>query len=530
MNHFDSLSVIRRSFMEEKKPRINKDTLFIFQCAIGWGVIAHGMALFNKYCFHDDSEAFNGIGVTYNSGRWMLGLMGEWFTKLVGSRHYSLPIVNGMITIFCLAVILFLIFDMLELHDRAMICFVSGIVVSFPTIAAVMGYMFTAPYYYFGLLLGIAGLYLHHRYHNVFSFAGAMLLIACAMGTYQANLPFIVCVVLLLLIHKIYTSDGRWLVFFAESFKSLLLLAASCFSYFLLNNMFLKLKNTTLWGYMGISTFGMTDPSGYLSRIVFAIKEFLNPVENTRRNMYPFNAKYLHIALIVMFTVLTLILFIQIFKTNRKKSFQILLLISVFPLAAYLILVMVDTAETNVHGLMTFGYVCTFLLAGWIYENFKAAKGILLLLKKTALVMVALMVFMNIRFDNMCYIKANMLQSHAISYYTTLITKIKSVDGYKNELPIVYINDTNKRDIPFAGTTKHFDVITLVPYHMFMLINDYSWESDMKYWCGFYRPEIISPEPYEQMEVVRNMPNYPDDGSIQIVDGVIIVKFNDITD
>ena len=38
-----------------------------------WGIFAHGMALFNKYSFHDDmTNIYYGAGDTVSSGRWML--------------------------------------------------------------------------------------------------------------------------------------------------------------------------------------------------------------------------------------------------------------------------------------------------------------------------------------------------------------------------------------------------------------------------------------------------------------------------
>jgi len=46
----------------------------------------------------------------------------------------------------------------------------------------------------------------------------------------------------------------------------------------------------------------------------------------------------------------------------------------------------------------------------------------------------------------------------------------------------------------------------------------------MKCWCG-YAPTFADAKKYENNYIVQSMPRYPNDGSIKIIDNVIIVKF-----
>lgn len=43
-----------------------------FFAAVIIGFFAHGLALFNKYSFHDDVYCLFTVGSTFSSGRWML--------------------------------------------------------------------------------------------------------------------------------------------------------------------------------------------------------------------------------------------------------------------------------------------------------------------------------------------------------------------------------------------------------------------------------------------------------------------------
>ena len=48
----------------------------------------------------------------------------------------------------------------------------------------------------------------------------------------------------------------------------------------------------------------------------------------------------------------------------------------------------------------------------------------------------------------------------------------------------------------------------------------------MAKYLGFRPKEDKECDKYKELDSVKNMPCYPDDGSIQIIDNVVIVKFS----
>ena len=176
--------------------------------------------------------------------------------------------------------------------------------------------------------------------------------------------------------------------------------------------------------------------------------------------------------------------------------------------------------------MMTFGEAFTFLLAVWLFENTDAAPKAAVWSKKIILILTALLLFMNIRLAGLCYLKADVLQSQAVGYYNSLASRIRCVKGYTDEMPVVYINEDKKEDQSFAGTDPWFDSIRILPYTYSSIINNYEWKKNMAFWCGF-KPAASSAEPYENSGIVAAMPSYPDEGSIKIIDGCIVVKFSD---
>ena len=63
------------------------------------GVIAHGMALVNKFCLADEAAYLFSVGSTTVSGRWFLGMIGAFVRWFFGSPNFSLPLTGGLLTI-----------------------------------------------------------------------------------------------------------------------------------------------------------------------------------------------------------------------------------------------------------------------------------------------------------------------------------------------------------------------------------------------------------------------------------------------
>lgn len=130
---------------------------------------------------------------------------------------------------------------------------------------------------------------------------------------------------------------------------------------------------------------------------------------------------------------------------------------------------------------------------------------------------------MNVYFANACYLKAELIQEQTLSEMTVLVTRIKSVEQYKDELPVAFVMTGN---IDSTRTDNQaFDDFAIVPFDKY--IDPYSMERNMvnflSNWCGF-SPQYADAGPFEKMKEVEEMPSYPDDGSIRIIENTVVVK------
>lgn len=80
-----------------------------------FGLISHGMMLFNKFSVHDDLTYMFTGGATFTSGRWMLFILEKIKNFIFQDNIYSLPAINGFFTFLCISISLCILIDLFEI-------------------------------------------------------------------------------------------------------------------------------------------------------------------------------------------------------------------------------------------------------------------------------------------------------------------------------------------------------------------------------------------------------------------------------
>ena len=78
---------------------IERKYILVFISSFAFGMLSHGLALFNKFSVHDDIASMYYLGAGFTSGRWMLGLIAELEYFLWGNGPLSMPLFNGVLSI-----------------------------------------------------------------------------------------------------------------------------------------------------------------------------------------------------------------------------------------------------------------------------------------------------------------------------------------------------------------------------------------------------------------------------------------------
>ena len=135
-------------------------------------------------------------------------------------------------------------------------------------------------------------------------------------------------------------------------------------------------------------------------------------------------------------------------------------------------------------------------------------------------------VILYVRYDNYCYMLSELRLSQAISYFNTLSTRILTLKDYREEYPVVFINEVEKRSHADTITIRQNSDFPVTNPYGYPFVNSYAESSRafIKHWCGF-TPEFADAKKFENNSIVQSMPRYPNDGSIRIIDNTIVVKF-----
>lgn len=489
-----------------------------------FGLLSQGMGIFNKYSYSDDiGYGFSNLGSTIPSGRWMLEIISKIDLLIFGDGHYGLPIINGFIVIVLVAISACILVSLFEINNKTLCACIAGIMIAFPSITGMFGYIFTVPSYMFGLLLSVFGAYLVCK-NNDWKIIIGIVLMGCSVGIYQAFIPIILGIFVIYLIRYCVLESNNTKLIIKEAIKIFISVISFILFYFLVNKAVLSISGIELTTYQGINTMGKDSLSDYISRIVYAYGRFFILNDNSKYYMFYGNIKYLYYFILIISSVLMVLLFVKLWKINKANSIILLCLFACIPLASNFIFVMVDPDQ--VHALMVYGQIIPYILAVVLLDNDQTNNQLIKYISVIGTIALLLINIMYCRFDNQCYLYAELSQQETISYFTTLVTRIKSCDKYDDELPVsfVFIDGSHIEDKSIYDS-EYLNHIKVNPYDdMYHYVNNYEWKTFMKRWCG-YSPEIVNGSDLMNNQEVLEMPCYPDADSIKVVDNRVVVKF-----
>lgn len=490
------------------------------------GLLAYGYGMSNSISNYDSIYNNPGIGVGgLRSGRWMLDLLTR-LTERLGWRG-NLPWFNIGFSLLLLALVCVLLCRLFRLPDRRACVLLSAVTVAFPAVASMSFFSFTMPYYALALLLIAGGFLLAERGRSLLRFPLLALLLALAAGIYQAYYPFALVLAVLLLILDCLEPAVKPGQILRKGLAYVLTVLGSYLLYRLLLALCLSLADTSLIRYQGIDEMGRLE----LSRLPELLKQigahfYLLPFGSYMSLAPNLPAKLLLLPLLP--GSLLLLLFLWREKNLWKRLELAGLLLLALPLAADFIVLMVPRGTT--YTLMALGLVSLFYLPLLLVYRLpfpkagakRAAVGLL-----TAVLLLS--AFNYAHLSNGCWQALEWSNRQTENYYTTLFTRIKAAPGYRAEYPVLLsgsvITDPSY-DNPWYDPAQRFGGV-----HQFDSkdpenngFNEYSRERFIQMYLGYTARSLTSAEREQYAALLAEMQPYPNDDSIRVLDGVVLVK------
>ncbi len=501
--------------------KLSKPFKTAFSSACIWGIAAHLYMFMNKLPNYDDM-GLNGFGATFKLGRWFLWVLGAAAYHL--DFVYSLPWVNGMLTLLFIALSAGLVADIFSVKSFVGNALMGAAMVVYPSWTATFFFMFTAPYYAVSLFLAVLAVYISMK--GARSFVPSAILIACSLGIYQAYLPFAAIIYVMALLLMLTESKNDYIKIIRSSFYYLAQLAAGVAIYLVITKISLIVTGQELADYKGVNSMGSLSGFRFSEFIETVLYDFLGLAYNNNLELsYNYVTKFMYAFLIVLSGAFIILLIIRNIKERQYlKAIETAVIAAAFVIAINSICLVSD----EVYSLMRYSYVCLLLLPICLVDRYKNSsqgqrKVNHILRAEWAMVLVLAAGIMSYcHFANAQYLSMDLGLKQASSYYGTIITQIKELEGYEPEMKTAFIGYDNIEDKSLYRN-QIMEVFEMSGRDSVMA-QAYSIEYFLKYYCGF-DTELIEID--SDNEEVRQMPTYPMEGSIKIVDDVVVVKFSD---
>lgn len=511
---------------------IQKRYRITFFAAIIFGLCAHLYQFTNKMFNYDElGHTPKGFGSGISLGRWGLELLGDITDRLFGT--YSLPFLNGLLTLFLIAFSACLIVSTLDIKDYVFCALVGGICAVFPTITCTYFFMYTAPYYGMALLLSALSGYLVIRHRGIVSYLCAILALTFATGIYQAYYPVAVCLAIISIAVFAYYDEGdtKDIIKKGCCYVSFLLLALVL--YLLINQLVVRFSGVQLSEYQNVGQMSSLTVGDIGKGIVRCYSSYFSLM--LTRDVYQLNPTiFTKIALLLLNLSVAVICVMNLFDQHKKFVNRLLHLaaIAVFPVGVFLIYLMAP--NSSVYSLMVYPCLFAFLLPitlcnRMMGQDIQNSKGKIVgqMITWMSALLTTICIFIYVWFANGNYQALQYTNYHDLTYYTVIMAQVKGTEGFHQEMPVVFVGTEIQDATNQAGSLvdERFNLSGKSQTN----INTYANGNLFSQYLGFTPVTLpwAEIERVSETQEVKGMPCYPDDGSIKIVDGNLIVKLAD---
>lgn len=491
--------------------QIPKTLIYAFVSCFLAGFIIHIFAFTNIIPNSDGLSRVHDAQQMTVSGRWFLHYASMF------NGYVQLPAVIGFFSVLFMSLSAVLTVDILNIKKISSAVLCGIFMISFPSVAYTYLYMFTASAYFFGIFLAVLSVWIIKNFK--FGFLISPIILACAIGTYQAYFSVAVSLSLIYVIIYSLSSNNDIKEIFKTGFKFIFSLILSLIIYFVILQVFLSIKDLSLISYKGADT--MMSSVSVISLIGLIIKSYLQ--FGAQFFLISDFCKYNSIFLISLNLIILTIAFISFVKININNKFNkskfilILALIILLPLALNLTCLMGDNTQ-----IMRFSLVFTYIFAIALADSIKFKFSSIF----TLISSVIILCFFNI--NNLAYTVSAQAHRATHTFATNLVSRVESIPEYNKDMPVIIIGSFP--DKVYNNNIEAFDTVedysnlstSLMPLnkHIYYYLNNWlnvTWQEPSQQ----IMEETASCEQFKQMQL------YPSDNSVKIINGNVVVKLSE---
>ncbi len=442
-----------------------------------------------------------------------------------------MPWLIGFISLLYISIAVFLVIKTFEIHSKLLTVLIAGIfTANITVIATAATYIHDLDCNMLALVLAVFAVYLWEKYDRGFLYG--IIPVCLSMGLYQSFVSVTITLILLDLIMHLLNGE-RFQAAIKKGVKSIGMIIGGGVLYFLamklvcfvtgvsllsgnynsvdtiLSMQLPEILRTTVYGYFYTCYKILTVTSVYSKSVVFGI----------------------HIAMIAIAGIIILLRLFQK-EIHVKEKILTLVLIALLPIGMNAVYTLTGGMS---HDLMYFAiwlvYLFVLLVAWWTVNHFDTMKPFVKVGQRVVLtVLVFIILWGNVQTANAAYLKKDLEQDANLSLFTRIIYQMENCDGYvTGETPVVFVGKPDSLLDEIPGFERIYEIVGCDTGYVLGA-------SLRGYYQAYFDYILLNPaimadsETWSQMQTkdeVIAMPCYPEEGSVEIIDGIIVVKLGD---
>lgn len=509
--------------MKVKTERYINQAKLAVVTAFAVGLLVHLFGLVNVMHNNDDIwQLPMGYGTGLSSGRWLLTILGDWMLR--SGYGYNLPVLNGVVFLGFIAVSAGFVVDLFRVENRVSAALMGMLFAVFPSVTSVLFFKYTAIPYGIAILLTVLAAWVLER--SRLGLLWSAICTAMAMGIYQAYAPITITLFVLLLIQQALKGKANAGQIVKRGLYFCAALIAGVILYFVILKGTLAVYHTALSDYQGVDNMGKLSLGQLPGLLKRTLGSFL------KLPIYDYcglaNTLLLKILYLLVWAVSgAMVLYILAAKVRDWKiTAGTLVLCALLPFAMNFVVIMCP--DTVLYTLMVYAFVLLpcipLILLECLPEN--RGKGTRIL-QKAAGCIAALMVFCYAYGANVNYTSMYYNNRQVENYWNSIVTQVRMTEGFEPDMEWAILGviedpmlETGWDYVELYGGNRHTED----------LMNQYSRLAWVRNYMGIQIPEASEARAAQlaQTQQVRQMPCWPSQGSIQILENTVVIKFQDL--
>lgn len=491
------------------------------------GLVTHGFALVTVLHNNDDiAQQPYGYGTGISSGRWFLTVLGDFLRE--NGFDYNLPLVNGLLFLFLVAVSAAVAVSALRVQRRSSAALMGMLFAVFPSVAGTMFFRYTVVYYGISLVLAVLAVWVLEKSRYGFALCGVCL--ALSMGIYQAYVPLTIAMLVLLMIRRILEGQDS----FGEAVRRGLYCCGALLTglalYYLALKGCLVLYAEELSGYNGVNSMGqlsLTALPGLLKQALYS------PVMLPLKNYCALaDMRWIRIAYAGIYGMSALLAAYLLLRYVKKPLMILMTLVLAVLLLVAVNFIVIMCPDGWIYTIMVYPFVLLGCVPLVFWECVGEEDPVRNLAGgaagKIIAVLLGVLIFCYGYDTNVNYTASYYANRQTENYMNSLVVQVRMTEGFDTEKEWAFLGQIQD---PLLHTPWQYEVYFGGNEPSYMLINRESRGNWIWNYFGYSIP-YASEEKVQQLwssEEVAQMPCWPDAGSIKAVDDAMVIKFQEYT-